>query len=297
MSNANNQNTSGIPMELASLDNVPEIYRPLYVPAEDPSKGFRLNVSGAPSSGDEDPRNYRTRLDEFRQMNLSLKKANEDLQARLAQLDVDTLSEIATDVKEKKRRDANQPLSPELESQFQARLTPIKQDYDQRLSVQEKKLKEAQDLLQNAYREIDATTMDQMIRQALGDSGLQLSSMSAYDDVVHRILRHYQLEQTPDGRKRPIGKDADGRPLYGTDGQPMTIKDFLLTKVTETSPHLFASSSGGGASGSRASSNTTSSFNFGLPVVPSSNESFSKHLADIATNKVVIAQNSGNRRG
>ena len=204
-----------------SKDEIPADHLPLYAEREG---GWVLDVEGAVE---------KSKLDEFRNTNVSLLKERDDLKKRFEGIDPDEVRKLA----DEKRRleEAAQLKAGEVEKVLEARVKSLKGDFDKQLSAV------------NSDREaltarLMAIQIDQGVVGVATKRGLR---PTALPDITARARGVFRLVNGV-----PQAFEADGQTVRpGKDGvAPMTLDEWVDAQVSEA-PHLFESNAGGGAAG------------------------------------------------
>lgn len=203
-----------------NLDSVPEAMHSLY--AESGGK-FVLQVDGAVP---------KTRLDEFRNNNVTLKQQIDEMTARFEGVDPDTfrsLSAQAAKIAEKKLIEAGK-----VDELIAARVTAMQADHDTKFGT----LKTERDA---ARGQLDSLLIDGALRDAALKAGVR---PTAVDDVLLRGRQTFRLHE---GKATAFEGD---KALYGTDAEPLAVSAWVAG-LSEKAPHLFdlTQASGGAPKG------------------------------------------------
>ncbi|HQU04307.1 MAG TPA: hypothetical protein PLT25_06270 [Acidocella sp.] len=208
-----------------TLDAVEEPFRSLY--AEKDGK-FHLAVEGlVPKS----------RVDEFRDTNIALKRQMDELTAKFDGIDPEVARELAA--KAAKDRDKKLIDAGKVEELLAERVGAMKTEYETRLKAEES----AKTTL---TKQLEGLLIDNAIRDAAAKSGVRAT---AIDDVLLRGQRIFRLQ---DGKAVPMEGD---KVIFGKNGDPMPIDEWV-SGLTERAPHLFEPSQGGGSRNGTGNSNT-----------------------------------------
>lgn len=201
--------------KIAKLDEVAETVRSLYRQEGD---SYVLDVDGAVD---------RSRLDEFRENNITLQKQLDKLK------DVDPakyreLMELDRKVREKELIEKG-----DLDGLVNSRTAAMRDELTSKLSA-------AETQLQAANQQLAVLMIDNAVREHASKIGVL---PTAVDDVILRARALYSMK---DGVAVP---EKDGKVIFGKDGStPMPIGEWVVG-LKKAAPHLFQMSSGGGASG------------------------------------------------
>ena len=202
-------------------DEIPPENLPLYAEREG---AWVLDVDGAVE---------KSKLDEFRNTNVSLIKERDGLKKRFEGIDPDEVRKLA----DEKRRleEAQQLKAGEAEKVVEARVKALKGDFDKQLSAATTE----RDAL-NAR--LVAIQIDQGVIGVASKRGLRGSAMP---DITARARGVFRLVNGV-----PTAFEADGQTVRaGKDGvTAMTLEEWVDAQVSEA-PHLFESNAGGGAAG------------------------------------------------
>ena len=207
--------------ELESLDGLPEAHRELYVQRDGK---YVLDVEGAES---------RTRVTEFRDNNVRLLKENEDLRKaaeRFKDIDLDEYQKLLADRRDSREKDLLK-----------------KGDVDQIIAERTEAMaaahKKALDERDGRIAALEGSLSQELIHNRLRQGGIAANvRKEALEDLLMYGDRTWKLGS--DGR--PVAQDANGQPMFNTDGEPMTIDEWVDARRQDR-PHWFEGSSGGGA--------------------------------------------------
>jgi len=170
------------------------------------------------------------KLDEFRGNNVKLMKDMEALQSKFADIDLDQYAEMmqrARDQKDKKLIDAGK-----IDELLEERTKRMQEDHAKAYNG----LKDENSTYQ---RQLEGLMIDAAVRDHAAQHGV---APTAIDDVLLRAKAVFKLK---DGQAVPM--DGDGNVIYQAGAtEPMGV-DQWVKGLTESAPHLFASSSGSGS--------------------------------------------------
>ena len=199
-----------------TLEEVPEALRSFYSASGDE---FALTVEGMVP---------KAKLDEFRDNNVATRQQLEKLQQQFDGIDPAAARELiaqAAAARDKKLIDAGK-----VDELVAERVGAMKGDYENKL----KALSGERDGMRS---QLEGLVIDNGIREAAAKAGVR---PSAVDDV---LLRGRALYKLVDGKAVPMEGD---KPVFGKDGSPMQISEWVQGLATPA-PHLFEASTGGGA--------------------------------------------------
>lgn len=225
--------------KIAKLEDVAEAHRGFYTQGADGA--YYLNVEGAVG---------RERLDEFRNNNIELAQKLE----RFKGIDPEKVAEILENerkIAEKKLIDAG-----DIDGLVNSRIAAMKQDYEGQLTG----LKKNYDL---ANRQLETLLIDNEVRAFAVKIGV---APTAVDDVLLRAKTVFKVAEG-----KPVAQDAEGKIMYGKDGQNALSVGEWMGGLKEQAPHLFQTSQGSGSTGQprgpgngNASMNPTQKISAGL---------------------------------
>lgn len=206
-----------------SQTEIPEALRPYYV--EKDGK-YVIDIEGAVAA---------ERLAEFRDKNIALTKEIGDLKKEWEGF---TPSEVK-DLVAKKTEIENAKIKSE--SEFQ---TKLKERTDAMKAEADKRIAE----LEGKVKEHESRLAEVVIDKALIEEGTKLGLRPEAADFLTTIGRKsIKLENGV-----PVIYKSDGKPEYGTDGEPLKIADFV-GRVAKANAFAFQPSSGAGSQGGAGS--------------------------------------------
>ena len=216
-------------------DEIPAEHLPLYAEREG---AWVLDVDGAVE---------KSKLDEFRNSNVSLIKERDDLKKRYEGIDPEQARAALT---EKQRAEEEKLLGGDptphpnplpsaerekIEKVVENRIKGVKADLEKQIAT----LSGERDALTGRLTSIQ---IDQGVLTVATKRGLR---PTAIPDITARARSIFRLVNGV-----PTAFEPDGKALrYGKDGlTPMTLEEWVDAQVSEA-PHLFESNAGGGAAG------------------------------------------------
>lgn len=203
---------------LENLEGIPEALHEHYTQQDDGK--YRLSVTGLVP---------KERLDEFRENNTSLLKVKKELEDRLAKYDDDEIESLR-----KKASGKGGPSAEEIEKMLEERTSKMRKKYDEEIDGTKK----------------SATALRAKLEREVIDKSLIAAAVAAgcvetaVDDIVSRGRATFVLDE----EERVVPRGRDGKIMYGADGEPLSMKEWMLTLATGA-PHLFKASAGSGAQG------------------------------------------------
>lgn len=242
-----------------NAQDIPEGMESLYTEGDSGT----FNITGIEGVVDK------TRLDEFRDNNIKLRKEFEqeqentlsvkneldqqtstikELEERLSSIDMeewDAFREEKAEINRKSQALADKELieSGEVNSLIDQRVQEV-------LAVKERELEDMMDEYNSKILNLegDVKQYDQRLEDMLIDGEIVKFSSeygvrsSALEDVLYRGRNVFGVEEG-----QAVAFDESGRKVYGEDAvTPLTISGWL-DKLSESAPHLFEASSGAGA--------------------------------------------------
>lgn len=234
------------------LEDVDEGVRGLY---RERDGKFTLDVDGMVP---------RSRLDEFRENNISLKQQIEDLVKKFDGIDPEEARKLAE--RAQKERDRRLIDAGKVDEVVGERTAAMKADFDARL-------KAAGDENAKLTGQLEGLLIDSALRESATKVGVR---SAAIEDVLLRGRRVFRLV---DGKATPMEGE---RPVYGKGGDLMTIDEWV-GGLAAAAPHLFEPSKGGGAQGGTQAPTVSGA------IARSDHRSILENLAGIATGKTRVA--------
>lgn len=204
------------------FEKLPEVVRDHYKEAEG-----KFHLSLVPKA----------KVDEFRENNIRLMKERDDL-VKAAERYKDLDPEKAREALAKLRQLDEKKLIDEgkLEEVVTQRTGAMKADHEQKLSAEKARGDAAESRLSELL--IDSALRTESLKPEIG------ARASALTDIILRAKSVWGLN---DGK--PVAM-RDGNVLYGKDGNPMTMAEWLVGLRAEA-PHLFGETTGSGADNDR----------------------------------------------
>jgi hypothetical protein len=202
-------------------DEIPAEHLPLYAERDG---AWVLDVDGAVE---------KSKLDEFRNTNVSLIKERDDLKKRYEGIDPDAVKALADE--KRQLEEAQQLKAGEVEKVVENRIKGVKADLEKQIAT----LTTERDAMTGRLTSIQ---IDQGVLTVATKRGLR---PTAIPDITARARSIFRLVNGV-----PTAFEPDGKTLrYGKDGlTPMTLEEWVDAQVSEA-PHLFESNAGGGAAG------------------------------------------------
>ena len=214
-------------------DEIPAEHLPHYAERDG---AWVLDVDGAVE---------KSKLDEFRNSNVSLIKERDDLKKRYEGIDPDAVKALADEQRQLEEENLlngsphPNPLPSaereKIEKVVENRIKGVKADLEKQIAT----LSGERDALTGRLTSIQ---IDQGVLTVATKRGLR---PTAIPDITARARSIFRLVNGV-----PTAFEADGKALrYGKDGlTPMTLEEWVDAQVSEA-PHLFESNAGGGAAG------------------------------------------------
>jgi hypothetical protein len=174
----------------------------------------------------------KSKLDEFRNSNVSLLKERDELKQRFEGIDPDEVRKLAEE-KRKLELLAQGHKPEEVEKIVEGRIKTLRGELEKQISS----LTTERDALNGR---LTAIQIDQGVITTATKRGLR---PTAIPDITSRARTIFKLVNGA-----PRAFEADGQTVrYGKDGvTPMTLEEWVDTQVSDA-PHLFESNAGGGA--------------------------------------------------
>lgn len=225
-----------------SLDEVPEALQSFYTQV---GEEFVL---------DADDKDFKDKINEFRNNNIDLKKKlniAQETENELASLREQMKSFEGVDpekakeamekmqkIKEKQLIDAGQ-----IEELVHQRTERMRSDYDGQVKAIQQSLEEKSTSEVALKGRLTEVVIDNSLQRAV--SAVATVRKGAMQDVLARGKSVWALDD--DGKPTPYG--ADGNVMYGKDGKaPISMEEWSQT-LAQSAPYLFEGNAGGGADG------------------------------------------------
>jgi len=220
-------------LSTADYEALDESLKPLY--RQSPSgDGFLLDAEGV-----EDVTGLKKTLEDMR---LKRDKANQRV-AEYEKLNA-TPEEIAAAIDERRQRQEKKLIdSNDVEGLVKARMDPVIKAKDAEITAIMRALDEERQKTGSLTTNLHTVVVENGITQAAQKAGVR---PVAVRDVLSRAREIWKVE---DGRPTPYG--PDGNVLYGKNGTPVSMDEWVSSLATEAA-HLFEVSAGGGAEAGKA---------------------------------------------
>lgn len=218
--------------KVEDINSIDESMRDLYVESDG---AFVLNVDGMVD---------KTKLNEFRDNNVTLMKKISDLESKYDGIDLEEYSTLKA--KAQKQRDKKMIDAGKVDELVEERVTAMRAEYDTQINDLTTKN-------ESANRQLETLLIDNELRSAAAKAGV---TSEAVDDVLLRGRAAFKLV---DGQAMP--HDTTGSVIYGKDGTtPMSVNDWVKN-LSQSASHLFTSSQGSGSTGSVATNRRVNTAN------------------------------------
>lgn len=258
---------------VAKLDDVDEKYRDLYVESKsdgaDAADGFVLDVDG---------KDYKAKLDEFRNNNIRLRQDSEKLveaAKRFDGIDPDKYREYkekAESIDDKELLDKGK-----VDELVAKRIEALNTEHKSQLDALNKKVVEVTEESDKRKRKLSELLVNDALTKSVGEIGkLQ---PGALQDIQNRARAVWHVED--DGSI--VAKSPEGNHLYGADGiTKITMKEWMDGQAKD-SPYLFMQNTGGGSGGGASEEGGSGGS------IANDPDALSRHLEDVASGKMRVA--------
>ncbi len=225
-----------------SLDEVPEALHSFYTKIGDE---YVL---------DADDKDFKSKLSEFRNNNIELKKKlsdSEQMQQKIAEMQEQLKNydgidaEKAREALEKLQNIEDQKLidAGKLDELLHQRTERMRGDFQGQIEALTKSLEEANNSAKNYRQRLEEVVIDNSLQQAV--SQVATVRKGAMQDILARGRGVWAL----DDNGSPVPIDSEGNTMYGKDGEkPISMSEWAQALVQEA-PYLFEGNVGGGAGG------------------------------------------------
>lgn len=214
---------------LASLDGLSDELKGMYVKDGD---GFRLNVDGLVD---------KSKLDEFRDNNTKLKAELDKLKEEASKFkDIDPgkykelMDKLVGEEEKKLLKDGN------IDAVVKMRTDKMIKDFEDQLKAKDQAISAAKKAEETARKERDTYIVEAELRKAVDTSEM------GFQPNVAEVLKYQVMNEFTYRDGKVIRVKPDGSPLFGKNGDPATIGEFLQDLVKDR-PWMVKASSGGGA--------------------------------------------------
>lgn len=214
---------------VTSLDGLSDDAKALYVKD---GNGFRLNVEGLVD---------KAKLDEFRDNNTQLKAELDKLKEEASKFkDIDPtkykelMDKLVGDEEKKLLRDGN------IDAVVKMRTDKMIRDFEEQIKAKDAAITGAKKAEEAARKERDTYIVESELRKAVDTSDM------GFQPNIAEVLRYQVMNEFTYRDGKVIRVKPDGTPMFGKDGNPATITEFLQDLVKDR-PYLVKASSGGGA--------------------------------------------------
>lgn len=220
-----------IPLQVESLDKLPEAVRPLYAPTED-KKAFRLKVSGVPDVSKleralESERGFKTEAE--RKLRETAEKFKDVDPVRYREL----MSKVEDSEEQKLLKEGG------IDKVLDRRTEKMRIKHEADLKAKDEEVTG----IRSRLTKLEQRALDGQVRAAGQKAGAHPSAM---EDAVLRARSRF----TVDGEANAVELGPDGKPILGSDGKKPFTLDAWFEERKKDSPHWFpVGSKGGGGNG------------------------------------------------
>lgn len=274
---------------VSDLAEVDDKFHGLYKAGGDGFVLIDLDIEGQgddKDTGDDNSKELKAKLSEFRNRNNRLMTDNEQLKQDMAELKA-KFDGVDPD-RQRKALEALEALENDAEKQllregkfdevFERRTKAMKEQYESEV----KALREAREKLKNErdqfFGELSGYKVSDLLDQGLNELKLKVRP-GAKPDLVYRASQVWQPDDK--GQPKPM---RDGIVERGADGDELSVTEWL-GKLSDQAPHLFEPGGGGDAGGSPEQRRSSD----GKKIIAGSDkEAFAASIDDIADGKVEV---------
>jgi len=233
-----------IQLVVDSLEGLEDPVQALYEHQEDGK--YRLKVSGL----EEERKGLKSKVDEFRQNNIQLRTAQEDLQKKLKELqerydgiDPEKVKEMQQ--KEMESKDKELLDQGKLDDVIAERTKRMKADYENQIAALQKQIQEKASSANSIVEALKSEKIDNQVQLYVNKLGLPIAP-SAMDDIISRARSVFSM----DDDFVAVALDKNNGKIPGKDGiTPLTIEEWAQS-LPKDFPYYFAKSDGGQSRGS-----------------------------------------------
>ena len=217
---------------VASLDEIPEAQRSLYVKSSDGK--HKLEVEGLVD---------KSKVDEFRETNIALNKKLEDMSKSLESLKgIDPAKFREYEEQARQINEKELIKKGDFETLVAQRTAAMKKDLEDKIAAQAETIKNLEGEKTKAYGERDSYIVESELRKAAEHPEAGYNPGVA-DILLPHVMKEFTIKDGKVTRVKP-----DGTVVYGKDSNPATIQEFLQD-MSKDRPWMIKPSSGSGAQG------------------------------------------------
>lgn len=253
---------------VTTIDDVDEQYRGLY--QEDEESGehvLTIDVEGMVP---------KTKLNEFRRNSTAHQKKAKELEDQLSAfegIDPDEWRKEKEEL-ENLRVKVKAGDGGNIDELLQQRTKDMREAHNKQVNALAKAKEDAEKKTKDLHNKLGGVTIESELTRAVNTHGAIRSG--AHDDVRHRALRDWSIDD--DGDLTP----RDG--MTDIDGEPITSMDQYAPYLIHTAPHLFEAGGGGGAGGGKGKDNGGG----GIRRLKRGSRLSEKDIQDIAAGKAAL---------
>lgn len=254
---------------VTKIEEVPEAYRDLY-----DQSGDSFVLTGF------DEKDFKTRLDEFRNNNIGLQKKQAELAAQLDKYkDVDPVKYAAALDAQKKLdalEDKNLMDEGKVEELINKRTENMRKDHDARINALQGTLKSREEGYTKYRQTVRQLKVKQAVRDAITKVGVpKTTALTHIDNLAEK---QWDL----DDKDELVPVD-----VYDDTGKPIKMDDWAA-RLVKDSPYFFEESRGGGGQGGQPRNQQRQGAGAPKTLNNPSADVFGKHLKDIASGAVDV---------
>lgn len=192
------------------------------------------------------------KLEEFRNTNIAVKKANEELVAFQEKLkpfvgdNVEAFSQNLASLQELKKKFDNKEMieNSSFEDALKKRVEEMQRQYKDQIEKVSANEQNAKKSLEDITSRYHSSLVERHVTNAVINP-----RSGALQEALSDILTHARSVFKVNDKGEIIPVDDQGNRLYGADGASLLTPDEWLGKLRQEKPYFFKGSSGGGASG------------------------------------------------
>ncbi len=196
-----------------------------------------------------DEKEYGSKLNEFRTNNKALMKDKEELEhlkEKFKDIDPVKVKEYEGQLAKINAMEEGELLKAgKIDEVIATRTKRMREDYESQINAKDKLLKTTTEEKEAFKSKLGVTLIDAEVQRVIND--VAKPREKAVPDILGRAKTLWSVDE----KGNIVARNADGKQAFGSDGEPLTLKEWSQGLLKEA-PHLFESAAGGGAGGGTA---------------------------------------------
>lgn len=240
-----------LPLVTKTLDELPAAVQEMYDKQEDGT--FKLRVAGL----EEERKSYKQKVDEFRENNIKLRKAQEDLDKKIRDYE-ERYKDVDPDdyrkIKEQSQLQKDKELidKGKIDELIGEHTKRMKADYENQVIALQKQVESGKGKFVELMDALKREKIDNQVQLYVNKLGIPIAGGAMFD-VINRARQVFSM----DDDFNAVALDTNGGKIPGRDGiTPLTIEEWSKSLPTDY-PYYFQVSEGMNSIGSRSSHSGT----------------------------------------